>query len=60
MLCKFEFMDWPLLQKQKQWLLAQPQDGEELADGLVCLIDTIQDQAVEQGVPESEVFGVSS
>jgi hypothetical protein len=53
-------LDFPLLRKQKEWLLAQPTDGEELADGLVFLIDAIQDQAVDMGVPEVEVFGEKS
>lgn len=49
-------LDFELLRAQKEWLLNQP-DSEGVCDGLICLIDAIQDQAVEQGVPELDVFG---
>ncbi len=50
-------MDWPLLQQQKQWLVSQSQYSE-LAQGLVHLLDQIQDLAVQQGLPEQLVMGV--
>lgn len=49
-------MDWPLLRSQKRWLVEQAAYSEE-AEGLLNLIDRIQDQAVDVcGVPEDEVF----
>jgi len=47
-------LDWELLRQQKEWLLQH--DCTE-AEGLLALIDDIQDQAVEQQ-PElaEEVF----
>lgn len=50
----YDDMDWDLLRKQKQWLV---NIGGAHADGLLCLLDAIQDQAVERGVSELEVFG---
>ncbi len=47
-------IDWTELRKQKAWLLAQP--GPE-AEGLVNLLDALQDEAVGSGVPENTVFG---
>lgn len=53
-----EKIDWSLLRKQKEWLLNQ--DNENAA-GLVHLIDSIQDQAVNTAsATEIEVFGVYS
>lgn len=56
---KFEFgVDFELLRQQKQWLLSvRPDEKYPLVDGVIHLIDTIQDQAVAQGVSEAEVFG---
>ena len=54
----FNSINWSLLREQKQWLLDQE---SEHADGLVHLIDAIQDQAVDNGdASELEVFGVNS
>jgi hypothetical protein len=50
----YDDMDWALLREQKQWLLTV---GGSHSDGLVCLLDMIQDQAVERGLSELEVFG---
>jgi hypothetical protein len=41
-------IDWSLLKEQKRWLVEQP--GEH-AEGLINLIDYIQDAAEEQGQP---------
>lgn len=47
-------MDWKLLRQQKEWLLQH--DCFE-AEGLLALIDYIQDQAVaDQPELEKEVF----
>lgn len=54
---KFELkIDWVQLNSQKQALLRAAQDEEEL-EGIIHLIDSIQDQAVENGVSDDEVFG---
>lgn len=56
---KFELnIDWAQLNSQKQALLRAAQNEEEL-DGIVHLIDSIQDQAVENGIKDDEVFGHS-
>lgn len=48
-------LDFELLRRQKAWLLRQTGDA---AEGLLGLIDAIQDQAVVGGVAtEDEVFG---
>ena len=48
-------IDWELLRQQKQWLFLH--DCPE-AEGLLALIDEIQDQAVAaQPDLESKVFG---
>lgn len=47
-------IDWKLLQKQKLWLLSQ--ECVE-SDGLLSLLDAIQDFAVDSGLAsEKEVF----
>lgn len=47
-------IDWDLLRQQKLWLL---QHDTEEADGLVNLLDHIQDTAVDIGAAtEEEVF----
>lgn len=47
-------IDWELLRQQKEWLL---QHSCEEADGLLELLDVIQDQAVAANPAlESEVF----
>jgi len=48
-------IDWAELREQKLWLLAQAADR---AQGLVHLLDAIQDDAVEAGLADEEtVFG---
>lgn len=50
-------LDWSLLRDQKLWLLGES-DTNELAVGLVNLLDAIQDYAADDmGIPETEVFG---
>lgn len=49
-----EGIDWNMLWGQKQWLINQ---GTEEADGLICLLDDLQDMAVETyGHKENKVF----
>lgn len=49
-------INWELLRKQKQWLLNLPECAE--ANGLINMIDAIQDGAVDGGeFTEEEVFG---
>ena len=59
-------IDYPLLKKQKEGLLDHitrnrgsiMSDKIALFDGLICLIDEIQDAVVEDGIKtEKEVFG---
>jgi hypothetical protein len=47
-LVELDGVDWQLLKEQKRWLLAQ---AGEYAEGLINLIDYIQDAAEEQGQP---------
>lgn len=57
-------IDWPMLHRQKQMLFsllflkkAPTEEEAKLLDGLVHLIDYIQDEAVEKGIwefPEEE------
>lgn len=50
-----ETIDWALLRTQKEWLLRQ---SAPEADGLINLIDCIQDAATMDGVIGEElVFG---
>jgi hypothetical protein len=50
-------INWAYLRKQKEWLLKHDND---YADGLIHLLDDIQDAAVESGeCTEQEVFGQS-
>lgn len=50
-------IDWDLLRQQKAWLL-QNCDTSEQADGLVQLLDCLQDAAVlDQVADELTVFG---
>jgi len=54
-------IDWKLLREQKEWLLSISDVDERNLDGVLNLIDHIQDQAVEQGVASEEiVFGAQS
>jgi hypothetical protein len=49
-------LDWHLLRQQKTWLLSK--DTSPWAEGLIGLVDHIQDAAVSQGVAtDLEVFG---
>lgn len=54
-------VDFALLQKQKAELLKQVwNDDNDLLEGLINLIDDIQDQSVDKnGVTETEVFGAN-
>lgn len=47
-------IDWQSLRDQKLWLLQQ--DCKE-ASGIVNMLDDIQDQAINRGLSELEVFG---
>lgn len=50
-----DLIDWELLRRQKDWLSSIP------ADGILGLIDFIQDAVVAQGLAtEVEIFGFSS
>jgi hypothetical protein len=47
--------DWRSLRGQKEWLLTQ---DSSFSDGLIALIDAIQDQVVDKiELPEEIVFG---
>jgi len=54
-------MDWPLLREQKAYCLNEAQNSNGLFhiyDGLVHLIDALQDAAVDDGIATiEEVFG---
>ena len=57
-------LDFELLRKQKELLISmvnrrkKPSDAKYHLDGLVTLLDSIQDQAVDKcRVPAKEVFG---
>jgi hypothetical protein len=50
-----ERIDWELLAAQKSWLLAM---GADFGEGVVGLIDALQDAAVADGIAtETAVFG---
>lgn len=49
----FKSIDWDLLRQQKMWLL---QHDSEMAEGLLNLLDNLQDEAVLCGVDEDLVF----
>lgn len=52
-------IDWAKLREQKRWLLAMAKAGDPTPDGLIALIDELQDAAVVQGVgTELEVFNL--
>jgi hypothetical protein len=52
-----ERIDWDLLRDQKSWLLAM---GVELGEGVIGLLDEIQDAAVADGLATEEaVFGAA-
>ena len=51
-------IDWAELRTQKNWLARMP--GEE-AEGLLSLLDALQDAAVREGIAaESEVFNLAT
>ena len=51
-------MDWELLRRQKQWLLTRTiEEDSEMANGLLHLIDNLQDAALAEGVDELDIFG---
>ena len=51
-------LDWNALREQKYLLIELiEKDANSPLWGLVNLIDAIQDAAVDEGVPETEVFG---
>lgn len=52
-------IDWDELREQKSWLLDMfGETGSTNADGLVHLLDWIQDQAVAAGIDSERVFGI--
>ena len=57
-------MNWPLLREQKDYCLNEAMNSNEvdhIYDGIVHLIDAIQDAAILDGIAtEEEVFGESS
>ena len=54
-------IDWDLLREQRNLLISMPKRSkmeDKLVDGILSVIRTIQEQAVEEnGVPEEVVFG---
>jgi hypothetical protein len=56
-------LDWELLRAQKLWLLnvadkSTNPDDQSAVDGILSMMDCIQDEAVENGdATEAEVFG---
>lgn len=56
--CDLGNINWNELRIQKDALLKLIwKDDKSVLWGLVNIIDLIQDQAVEKGIPEEEVFG---
>jgi len=53
---ELEPIDYVTLREQKRSLL-ECTDQFPILHGLVHLIDAIQDQAVDSGIPEENVFG---
>lgn len=54
-------IDWELLKEQKAALLdvlanLKNDKQEKLLEGILCLIDSIQDEAIDAGLSESLVF----
>ena len=51
-------IDWKKLRQQKRWLVAYQGGDDNAAEGLLNLLDHIQDAAVADGLAsEEEVFG---
>ena len=48
-------IDWELLRTQKQWLLKRP-ESNKIAAGLVNLIDSLQDLAVDHFAVDDAMF----
>lgn len=48
-------IDWILLRQKKEWLLSQPDCSE--VEGLLSLIDFLQDDAERQGVAADKIWG---
>lgn len=53
-------LDWALLRQQKDWLSGfRTGEDSEYAEGLINLLDYLQDRAVDTGqATELEVFGI--
>lgn len=52
-------IDWDELRMQKSWLIDMiGETGSAHADGLVNLLDWVQDMAVAAGVDSEQVFGI--
>jgi hypothetical protein len=54
-------IDWALLREQKEYCINEAANNAECAhiyDGIVHLMDALQDQAVANGELEEVVFGV--
>jgi hypothetical protein len=50
-------MDWTMLREQKQWLADQASAHPDQAEGLLSLLDALQDHAVDElGLPEEVVL----
>ncbi|MCY2989345.1 MAG: hypothetical protein NTY19_15930 [Planctomycetota bacterium] len=50
-------IDWALLRRQKTWLEFQPLQYADEAEGLLALLDSLQDYAVDDlGLPAAQVF----
>jgi hypothetical protein len=52
----FDRINWDLLQQQKQALILNPFSKTKEGDGLLGLLDGLQDFAVFTGISESKVF----
>ncbi len=50
-------MDWALLRQQKEWLASQTSTHPDQAEGLLSLLDALQDHAIDElGLPEDVVL----
>lgn len=53
-------IDWKLLREQKDYCINEAMNNKDAAhiyDGIVNMMDHLQDEAVANGTPEEEVFG---
>lgn len=48
-------IDWELLRKQKDWLVKQEHCDE--VEGILSVLDFLQDDACRQGIPEDVIWG---